>query len=194
MSNYVDIRAIIWTLLETSLLQGCPPLPDPILSEYLTSPHLCPDVIREFLAPYAIYYSYRAQLAEGNLPDAAAYLTSLIQFSYLPSKYALALMAELLPILDRTQPRVLPASEITSVMTLFYRLQKSQEIKESLDFLQDVLDEAKRIVVKEGAALDDFDWRAPFIDEQRPASAKEVSRLVRESLVREISRAYLDEE
>ncbi|KAK7206062.1 Nup85 nucleoporin-domain-containing protein [Myxozyma melibiosi] len=236
--NYVDTRAVVWTLVERSLLQGgaCP-LPDAILGEFLTSPGLCPDVIREFIAPYAIYYSYRQQLMQissscseedeeeeeggrGSLKEAAMHLASLIQFAYLPRKYALALIAELLALLQLApnfaderagSGMLLPIADMSQIMTLFYKLEKDKrEFSQSFEFLCDVLGEGRREFVESRRMQknhsESFDWRVQFVagdglDVEEEGERKRVEkvaakvcRVMRESLVKEISRAYLEQE
>ncbi|KAK9376883.1 Nup85 nucleoporin-domain-containing protein [Lipomyces chichibuensis] len=183
IGNSLEIRAITWQLLESHLLKGLT-LPDAILQRYLLSPHLCPAMIREFIAPYATYFAFKIHLNEGDIVEAAQYLASLIQFAFLPDRFFGALLGELLPLLDRSQPRALPTSELIAIMNSLYQWEKdSRKYTEGIQFLAKSLS-----VTREAADMAEDDWRVEYAN----VSAKEVIKLVRSKLVTEVSRAYLE--
>ncbi|KAK9333167.1 Nup85 nucleoporin-domain-containing protein [Lipomyces starkeyi] len=183
IGNSLEIRAITWQLLESHLLKGLT-LPDAILQRYLVSPHLCPAMIREFIAPYATYFAFKIHLNEGDIVEAAQYLASLIQFAFLPGRFFGALLGELLPLLDRSQPRALPTSELIAIMNSLYQWERdTRKYTEGIQFLAKSLS-----VMREAADTAEADWRVEYAN----VSAKEVITLVRSKLVTEVSRAYLE--
>ncbi|KAK9246500.1 Nup85 nucleoporin-domain-containing protein [Lipomyces tetrasporus] len=185
IGNGHEIRAIAWQLLESSLLNGLT-LPDSILQQYLPSPQLCPGLIREFIAPYAIYFAFKNHLKEGNIVDAAQYLASLIQFSYLPGRFFGALLGELIPLLDRRRPRALPTAELIAIMNCLYQWEKDAGKRaEGIQFLEVCLS-----ATREATDLAEDDWRIEYPN----IAAQDVIKLVRSKLIKELSRAYLEGE
>ncbi|KAK9240875.1 Nup85 nucleoporin-domain-containing protein [Lipomyces kononenkoae] len=184
IGNSLEMRAITWQLLESTLLNGLT-LPDTILQRFLVSPRLCPGMIREFIAPYATYFAFKNHLNEGDVVEAAQSLASLLQFGFLPGRFFGALLGELLPLLDRSQPRTLPTSELIAIMNSLYQWEKDpQKYTEGVRFLAKTLDAARQ-----ATELADDDWRVEHVN----VPSKEVIKLVRSKLVSEVSRAYLEE-
>ncbi|KAK9448714.1 Nup85 nucleoporin-domain-containing protein [Limtongia smithiae] len=191
IGNAMEIRNTAWRLLENSLLRGIS-VPDPILSNYLASPQLCPDLIREFIAPYAIYYTYRTQLAEQNFEDAARNLASLISFPFLPGKFLGVLLAELVRFIGHREgssgqsPLLLSTPELGGILTSLYRWEKdAAKVKSGMEFLDTALALSRE--AKPQFAPDD--WRHGFPTQ----TASEVVAIARNRLVKGISRAYLEE-
>ncbi|KAK9457260.1 Nup85 nucleoporin-domain-containing protein [Dipodascopsis uninucleata] len=189
IGNILEIRGIIWQVFEDSLITGNF-TPDPTLQGYLTSPHACPDTIREFITPYAVYYHFKYFLKEKAYTQAAQYLCSLIQFSYLPGKYFAILLCELASLLSTKRSHALPVNELAGILNALYNWEKdADKYKEGIQFLDYCLkrvktDSSNNDQIKNGTT----DWRSEFYE----MTTENVIKKVRAKVIAEISKGFLE--
>ncbi|KAK9467419.1 Nup85 nucleoporin-domain-containing protein [Lipomyces arxii] len=184
--NKLEVRAVVLQLLEESLLYGLS-MPEDTLLQMISSPRSCPDMIRDFIVPFAIYWKFKDFISKNDVSEAAQYLISLIQFKHLPGQFFGVLLGELLPLIDRDVPRILSSVELGGVMNAIYDWERRKvEYKEGLEFL----DKAIEIARSNSKNLTDDDWRRNYMD----CSAKDVVKILRAKLVQEVSRSYLEGE
>lgn len=198
-----EIRSIVWELLENSLLYGeCNNRtigtnrlifslglhqPDSVLHELLSSPRACPDIVRECLAPYAIFYEFKKLQGGEMLSEAASLLSSLIQFAYLPGRFVGLLIGEWLPLLDNQNSVSLKVEDVVGTLNVLYKWQNDHErFAKGIDMLNMQLQ-----IVRDGYIFDKDDWKVRYKDDI--AKPEDVIQIFRTASARKISRAFLEE-
>ncbi|KAK9461560.1 Nup85 nucleoporin-domain-containing protein [Lipomyces oligophaga] len=184
-----ELASIVWNLFEQALIRPAQPVdePDPVLKEFMLAPSHAPDGIRDLIAPYAIYYQFRKLTLSDSVIDVqepARMLSALIQFSYLPPTYLPSLIVQLTPLLVRTpfRQRALVPADAVAVMTAMYKIEQDKpKFEAGMTFLQKVL----AGVSKEG----EDETAIYFVRKARAAW-----QTVRNALIMEVSRGYLEGE
>ncbi|KAK9479853.1 Nup85 nucleoporin-domain-containing protein [Lipomyces japonicus] len=172
IGNYIEMRGIVWKLFEDGLTNGIA-IPDLQLQKFLSSPEKAPDAVREFIAPYALLFQFFNSKQDDDVAQASQYLSTLLQFKFLPAKYFAVLITLLESLLDRKHPRTLPIEELTGVITELYKWEKNKTAyEEGIQFLNQVLK----------------------FKGQHEDSATELVQRIRHALIKEISRAFLEGE
>ncbi|KAK9473076.1 nucleoporin Nup85-like protein, partial [Dipodascopsis tothii] len=178
-----QIRAVVWDLLEEGLVYGAAE-PDAVLGAMLAAPDACPPLVRECLAPYAVFHEFVAARADGRAAEAGHLLASLVQFPYMPPAIVGLFVGEWLTLLDKTCAAAVAVDDLVATLNVLYVWQK-----DSLGACRATIDRALG-AARDGLVTDPADWRLRFAD--RVASPDDLIKTFRIAAAHKIARAFLD--
>ncbi|KAA8916655.1 hypothetical protein TRICI_001181 [Trichomonascus ciferrii] len=141
-------------------------------------------LIRECISPCAVLAGFIQNIQSATPSSAAKYITALLQFPYLPSKYIGILIAMTIPLLSRDRPRIFKVPDLISIMTAVDSWENGD--KDEFNSGMALLEHSLAIAP---SGTSPYDWRSQF---QVGVAGQRVIQTARIRLAKEMSRAYLE--
>lgn len=181
------VHEIAWDSVFLTLVLSCAPVDDPLIANVVAhrvDMEVHP-VVRQCLAPYAVWAEYLAAAAAGPSPKNLSRLFHLLRFSHLPRKFAPLLFAHLLPMFA-SDPFTLPdLIVVVELLDAFERRLSDEGPDPDVEELY--------AYALESPPLLPLDWRS-LLEAQRapvPPTVPALVHLLREHIVGQVAKVYV---